>query len=43
MMEIKMIPVDKIEPNPFQPREKFDEESLNELAESIKELSLIHI
>jgi len=30
------IPVEKIETNPFQPRTHFDEESLKELAESIK-------
>lgn len=30
------IPVEKIYPNPNQPRKKFDEEALNELASSIK-------
>lgn len=30
------IPIKNIEVNPFQPREDFDEEALNELAESIK-------
>lgn len=35
------IPVNKIETNPFQPRTQFDEESLDELAESIKELGVI--
>src|SRR5687767_2337625 len=30
------IPLDQIEVNPFQPRTTFEEESLNELAESIK-------
>lgn len=30
------IPIDEITPNPFQPRQNFDEESLNELAESIR-------
>src|SRR5262249_10343279 len=30
------IPVDRIAPNPFQPRSRFDETSLKELAESIK-------
>ncbi len=33
---IGAIPVSQIEVNPFQPREDFDEEALNELAESIK-------
>jgi ParB family chromosome partitioning protein len=31
------IEIDKIEPNPFQPRREFDESSLNELASSIRE------
>lgn len=31
------IPVEKIEPNPFQPRKRFDEESLKDLASSVKE------
>ena len=31
----------KIEVNPFQPRKKFDEESLNELAKSIKEIGIV--
>lgn len=33
--------LDKIEVNPFQPRTYFDEEALNELAESIKVLGVI--
>ena len=33
--------VDSIELNPFQPRTKFNEESLRELASSIKELGVI--
>lgn len=33
---IHRIPVDAIEPNPKQPRRDFDEQSLNELAQSIK-------
>lgn len=40
-MEIKMIPVKKISPSPFQPRETFDKESIRELAESIKEYGLL--
>ena len=31
------IKVDEIRPNPYQPRKKFNEEGLNELADSIKE------
>ncbi len=34
--EIKNIPIDDIRSNPFQPRKHFDEEALNELADSIK-------
>ncbi len=33
--------IDKIEMNPFQPRSKIDEESLNELASSVKELGIV--
>jgi ParB family chromosome partitioning protein len=35
------IPIDLIEPNPFQPRMSFDQEALEELASSIKTLGLI--
>ena len=38
---ISEISIDLIESNPFQPRSKFDEEGLNELASSIKELGII--
>ncbi|HPF51674.1 MAG TPA: ParB/RepB/Spo0J family partition protein [Draconibacterium sp.] len=38
---ISEVELSKIEANPFQPRTKFDEESLQELAASIKELGLI--
>jgi len=41
-MELKNIPINKISPSPFQPRESFNKESLKELAESIKEFSLLH-
>ncbi len=34
--DIKEIPVDDIRPNPYQPRKSFNEEALNELAQSIK-------
>ena len=39
--DIMLIPVDMIEPNPYQPRISFDTESLEGLAESIKSLGLI--
>lgn len=39
--DILRIPVDMIEPNPFQPRMSFDKEALEELAESIKTFGLI--
>lgn len=35
------IPVELIESNPFQPRTRFDEESLEELASSIRQLGLV--
>lgn len=35
------IPLEEIEPNPYQPREHFSQESLKELAESIKKDGLI--
>ena len=35
--EIKLIPVDEIRSNPYQPRIHFDQDALEELAESIKE------
>ena len=35
------IELDKIETNPYQPRLKFDEEAIGELANSIKELGII--
>ncbi|HHH54246.1 MAG TPA: ParB/RepB/Spo0J family partition protein [Bacteroidetes bacterium] len=38
---IAFIEIDKIEYNPFQPRNEFDTTDLNELAESIKTLGLI--
>lgn len=39
--DILRIPVDMIEPNPYQPRMSFDQEALDELADSIKTLGLI--
>lgn len=38
---IAEIEVSKIEANPFQPRTKFEEEALQELSQSIKELGII--
>ncbi|MDE5420869.1 ParB/RepB/Spo0J family partition protein [Ancylomarina sp. DW003] len=35
------IELSKIEVNPFQPRTQFDEEALNELAKSIKEIGIV--
>ena len=39
--DVLRIPADLIEPNPFQPRMSFDQESLSELADSIRTLGLI--
>ena len=39
--DILRIPMELIEPNPFQPRLSFDQTALNELASSIKTLGLI--
>ena len=36
-----MIKIEKIQPNPFQPRKNFDKTALKELANSIKEFGLI--
>ena len=38
---INQIPIDQITPNPDQPRQVFDEEALEELATSIRELGII--
>jgi ParB family transcriptional regulator, chromosome partitioning protein len=38
---INEIDMDQIEQNPFQPRKNFDEESLQELASSIREIGII--
>ena len=40
-MELKLLNVNEIKPNPFQPREKFDEVKLRDLANTIKEHGLI--
>ena len=39
--DILRIPVDLIEPNPYQPRMNFNQDALDELADSIKTLGLI--
>ena len=35
--EIVEIPLEELRPNPYQPRKVFDEEALQDLADSIKE------
>jgi len=40
-MELKTIPINEIQPNPFQPRESFERESLKELADSMKDANVI--
>lgn len=39
--DVMLIPVDMIEPNPYQPRMSFDDDALEELADSIRTLGLI--
>lgn len=39
--QIKQLPIEKVVPNPDQPRKEFDESSLKELAESIKQHGII--
>lgn len=40
-MEFKIIPIDKMRPSPFQPRETFPKEEIEELADSIKGSGLV--
>jgi len=40
-MELKEIEINKIKPNPLQPRERFDTEKLNQLANSIKQVGSV--
>ena len=40
---IRQIPTTQIRPNPRQPREKFDQEELKELADSIREHGVIQL
>lgn len=39
--EVRELPVDEIQPNPFQPRKQFDESKLEELAESIRQHGIV--
>ena len=39
--EVKQVPIEKISPNPFQPRKHFNAEGLKELSESIKEKGVL--
>ena len=39
--KIEKIPVDKLQPSPYQPRKHFDESALNELATSIKRHGIV--
>jgi len=41
VVKFKMIPISEIQPNPFQPRESFEDESLKELADSMKDAKII--
>ena len=38
---VAQIPIDQLEPNPFQPRTRFDEDALAELAASVKQSGLL--
>lgn len=40
-IDLKDIPIDKISPNPHQPRKQFDDAALDELVASIKELGIV--
>lgn len=42
MRETKIVSIDEIKPNPYQPRVDFDDEALMELSQSIRENGLIH-
>lgn len=39
--ELKRLPLDAIEPNPYQPRKVFDEAEIDNLAQSIQEMGLL--
>jgi ParB family chromosome partitioning protein len=40
-IEVRMLKIDEIRPNPFQPRESFPKEDIQQLAESIKTFGLL--
>ena len=40
-IQAKMVPVHRIQPNPNQPRQSFNDQGLGELASSITEIGLI--
>lgn len=40
-LEIKMLRIDQIRPNPFQPRESFPKEDIQQLAHTIEEVGLL--
>lgn len=40
-LNLKEIPIDKISPNPHQPRKQIDDQALDELVASIKELGIV--
>ena len=42
MRESKVVSIDEIRPNPYQPRIDFDDEALMELSQSIRENGMIH-
>ena len=40
-MEVRVLRIDEIRPNPFQPRESFPKEDIQQLADSIKGVGLL--
>ena len=40
-IEIKLLRIDEIRPNPFQPRESFNKEDIRQLADSLKSIGLL--
>src|SRR2546427_4057887 len=41
MVELQLLPIERIRPSPFQPRESFDKELIEELAASMKSIDLL--
>ena len=39
--QVRELPIDEIQPNPFQPRKRFDKSKLEELAESIRQHGIV--